>query len=171
MDQPALISQGRRSESPFDVATDEKVLAALGLAPEMQLILGDFRDAMRRPAGTGFYCYRAIESMMQVVRGDSEKEIYAWERLRSSLNISRKAIDTVKAHADDARHGKLNQITSEDRANVLIICDIIIERYITFLVSGKQQLPIANFPLLEDLTASSASPSKPPALTADSAFR
>lgn len=40
-----------------------------------QIVLQEFREAMGFAIGTGFYCYRAIEAMMQSIRtSDTEKE-------------------------------------------------------------------------------------------------
>jgi hypothetical protein len=40
-------------------ALDGRFVDAVGRNPAAQLVLADFREAMRLPIGTGFYCYRA----------------------------------------------------------------------------------------------------------------
>jgi hypothetical protein len=114
------------------------------------MVLGDFREAMRWPIGTGFFCYRAIEAIMHSMKAtESEDEAtVSWPRMRDCLRIERKAIDVVKAHADLPRHGKPSSITDKDRGTVLRLTDQIIERYLAFLVGGKKPLSAATFPML-----------------------
>jgi hypothetical protein len=114
-----------------------------------QLVLADFREAMRNPVGTGFFCYRAIEAMMQSMEATAaDKDSLAWDALRRVLQIDRSAIDAIKAHADFPRHGKVSSISDADRANVFRLTDKIIRRYLEYLHRGKAPLPEAEFPLL-----------------------
>jgi hypothetical protein len=112
-----------------------------------QMALADFRRAMTSAISTGFYCYRAIESIMQSVRtDDKEKESVAWDRMRQHLRIDRAAIDMIKKHADFPRHGRPSSISDSDRAAVFKVADEIVRRYLHYLVRGKSQLPNAQFP-------------------------
>jgi hypothetical protein len=100
-----------------------------------QIVLANFRAAMRVPVETGFYCYRAIEAMMQSMKsGPNDTDEAAWEKLRETLKIERDIIDSVKQHADLPRHGKPSVITDEERARVFQATDKIIERYLDYLV-------------------------------------
>ncbi len=103
------------------------------------LVLSDFQRAMRED--TGFYCYRAIESMMQSVKQDhglTEKP--AWARLRNDLKISQDSIYRVKDFADPVRHGKTKGMSDDDRAEILSTTDKIIDRFLRYLLSGRQPL-------------------------------
>lgn len=103
------------------------------------LALSDFQRAMRED--TGFYCYRAIESMMQSVKQDHGLgEKAAWERLRNDLKINRDTIDRVKEFADPVRHGKAKGMSDSDRAQVLTTTDKIIDRFLKYLLAGRQPL-------------------------------
>jgi hypothetical protein len=115
-----------------------------------EMVLADFREAMRNPVGTGFFCYRAIEAMMQGMKADpnDKDDAWAWGELRQRLQIDRSAIDAIKAHADYPRHGKLSWITDADRANLFRATDKIIFRYLTYLERGKTGLPSSEFSLL-----------------------
>jgi hypothetical protein len=117
------------------------------------LILQDFREAIQIARGTGFFCYRAIEAMMQSMKAaDSENEgSLSWPRLREVLRIDRSAIDYVKEHADFPRHGRPSDVTDAQRAKIFTITDEIVRRYLQYLRRGKTTLPEAEFPLLTKL--------------------
>lgn len=114
-----------------------------------RIALANFREAMRGPLGTGFFCYRAVEAMMQTMKSsDTEKEKHAWFRLRAALQIDESATRFLQGHADIPRHGKPNSISDEDRARVFEITDEIIRRYLHFVMRKRVTLPIAEFPML-----------------------
>jgi hypothetical protein len=55
-----------------------------------RMALADFRQAMQQPIGTGFFCYRAIEAMMQSMKEKpDEDENISWPRFRELLRIDR----------------------------------------------------------------------------------
>lgn len=86
----------RKSRFLNGTAISSDILISAMSHPSVKMILADFREAMRFATGTGFHCYRAIETMMQHMRGSrSEKE--AWQLLRATLKVERSAIDYVKA--------------------------------------------------------------------------
>ncbi len=116
-----------------------------------RLVVADFREAIRNPVGTGFFCYRAIEAMMQSmkVRPD-DKDGPAWDMLRSRLQLTRPAIEAIKGHADYPRHGKVSVICDADRAKVFQITDQIVKRYLAYLRGGKVPLTSPEFPPVSD---------------------
>lgn len=125
------------------------LLVAVSAKPSAQMVLADFREAMREAVGTGFYCYRAIEAMMQSMKVETiASDNSAWEQLRSRLRIDRSAIDEVKNHADFPRHGKPSGMTDAERAKVFSITDEIIRRFLEHLVCGKP-LDDPEFPLIK----------------------
>jgi hypothetical protein len=135
-----------RNNGTFDFPPEH--LDAIGKAPAAHAALADFRSAIRVPLQTGFFCYRAIESMMQSVKIDGEKDAVSWDRLRTDLNVSRAAIDRIKAHADWARHGGLGELTDADRVMLLTTARSAIGRYLDYLVGGKVSLPADTYPTL-----------------------
>jgi hypothetical protein len=124
------------------------ILAATSIPA--QLVLADFREAMLVAVGTGFFCYRAIEAMMQSMKvAPQEEDGPAWGRLRQTLCIDRSAIDDIKQHADFPRHGKPTTITDAERTIVFELTDKIIERFFEYLIRGKKALPPQEFPVLK----------------------
>ncbi len=114
-----------------------------------QLVLANFREAIRSPIDTGFFCYRAVEAMMQSMKADPiDKDAPAWEMLRDRLQISRSAIDEIKKHSEYPRHGKIASISAADRGKVFRLTDQMIKRYLEYLRRGKAPLFSSEFPSL-----------------------
>jgi hypothetical protein len=138
----------RRSGTTNEI--ESELLGAVLADIPSTIVLSDFREAMRNPVGTGFFCYRAIEAMMQSLKAhpdDDDKP--TWERLNGLLQIDESASKAVKAHANYPKHGKRFAITDQDRAMVFRITDEIIRRYLEYLKRGKAPLPASEFPLLK----------------------
>lgn len=143
---PVLVA--RRKREDLGKIKGELLLAVFG-SDSAKIALADFREAMRNPLGTGFFCYRAAEAMMQAMKShDAEKEKDAWPRLRVALQVDQSALMFLKSHADMPRHGKPNSITDAERARVFEITDEIIRRYLELLVRKCAALPAAEFPIL-----------------------
>ena len=149
IDIPALAA--RRVGNPSEISTD-RLIAVTQNIPAM-MVLADFRKAIRDPVGTGFYCYRCLEAMMQSMKEkDDEKDAVAWEQLRERLQIDRSAIDAVKAHADFPRHGRPSQISDAQRARVFDLTDEMIRRFLSYLTGGKRPLSENDFEILRSPT-------------------
>jgi hypothetical protein len=68
VDIPILAERRRENSNSLSM----KTLAAVGHSLFAQRALQDFQYAMREPIDTGFYCYRALEAMMQSFRKPEE---------------------------------------------------------------------------------------------------
>jgi hypothetical protein len=144
IDVPVLVARRKDRDQKLTKAD----LEAVGSSVPLQMALADFREAMRSPAGTGFFCYRAIEAMMQSMKNTPEKESATWERFRNALRVDASAIFYVKGHADFARHGKAAAASDAERGRVFEITDEIISRFMEHLRSGVEQLDASKFPTL-----------------------
>lgn len=143
---PILYSR-KDQTSTRELKTD--LIIAANASPSVQMILEDFRHAMHVPVGTGFFCFRAIEAMMQSVKVQpNEKDDTAWRRLRELLRVERAVIDEIKAHADFPRHGRPSSISDQERAKIFERTDEIIRRYLEYVLRGKQLLPGDEFPMM-----------------------
>jgi hypothetical protein len=138
----------RNSREKGNILEMDKFLPILHDLPA-QIVLADFREAMRNPVGTGFFCYRAIEAMMQSMKATAtDNDGPAWERLRQHLQVDRSAIDAIKDHADYPRHGKIFAIRDADRQIVFRLTDEIIRRYFEYLRRERAPLSDSDFHLL-----------------------
>jgi hypothetical protein len=70
--------------------------------------LSDFREATSNPVDTGFFCYRAIETLMQYHASsmpEATSKRVKWDAFREHYGIDRADIDYIKGFADPVRHG------------------------------------------------------------------
>ena len=141
-----ILAERRKARQSSELPAN--LLVAVSSEVSMQMVLSDFREAIRSPIGTGFFCYRAIEAMMQSMKNGNESDSTSWARLRNNLCVARVAIDYVKRHADLPRHGKVSVIADNERAKVFEITDEIIGRFIEYLMNEKHPLPGNKFPEL-----------------------
>lgn len=103
-----------------------------------QMALADFREAMRVPIQTGFFCYRAVEAIMQSIRIPGQSDPRAWEEMRTALRVERSAIDRIQRHASWARHGRTGVVTDADRVMLFRSTSKIIRRYIDYVLGGRR---------------------------------
>lgn len=104
--------------------------------------LSDIREAIRMPKDTGFFCYRAIETIKQFFfkQIGTKNESESWEELRQALKIERSQIDFIKSFADPIRHGHTKYISAEDRLRVLTITWDIMDRFIEYALNGYEPI-------------------------------
>jgi hypothetical protein len=135
------LHRGPEIESDLFIAATTNVAAGL--------VLRDLQLAMRDVIGTGFYCYRASEAMMQSMKTAQVKtDKQAWEQLNHVLSLDRSASEWIKQHADFPRHGKPSSITEADRLKILDLTDEIVHRYLEYLRRDLGPLPVKEFPAL-----------------------
>jgi len=147
---PVVADKRRRERTGERIEVRTALFMAVGQSTAAQMALDDFTSAMLRPTDTGFYCYRAIEAMMQSMKSGptDTNDGPAWERLRTDLRVERAVIAVVQKHAEMPRHGKPTGMSDADRATVLDLTDRIIERFLAYLLAGKQALSESDFPTL-----------------------
>jgi hypothetical protein len=89
----------------------------------IQRCFADLVSAMKNADETGFYCYRAIESLRQhcavkyKLRPDNKQE--QWEKLREIAACDEATVRYIKAAADPVRHGGVASIAADEREKLL----------------------------------------------------
>lgn len=100
----------------------------------LHLCFNDLAMAMKSPEGTGFYCYRAIESLRQhcIVKFSfpPDKKSEHWQKLREISGCNEETIREIKSAADPVRHGAITLITSQDREALFTKTWNIVDGYI-----------------------------------------
>ena len=96
--------------------------------------LKDLTSSMKYPDDTGFYCYRAIESLRHhcsSVHGlvDAEKS-RQWAKFREIAGCSEESIRIIKNAADPLRHGEVIGVTADKRAELFQITWDIVDAYL-----------------------------------------
>lgn len=99
--------------------------------------LKDLTSSMRYPIDTGFFCYRAIESLRQACAYQSEgkKNKQQWEGLSKMTGKAEGDIALIRKYAHPARHGDPIPISDEDRAELFENAWDIVEQYLNHLLS------------------------------------
>ena len=94
----------------------------------------DLMMAMKNPADTGFYCYRAIESLREHCTTkyniNTNNLSRQWEKLREVAKCDINTIMFIKEKADPVRHGGYISITSEVREELFLRTWDVVDAYI-----------------------------------------
>ena len=114
------------------------IMVALGASDGAYLrhALSDLREAIKSPKDTGFFCYRAVESLKNCVaarNGGSPDKAAEWEMFRSAYAIDKDQILDIKAFADPVRHGNVAhkwQVTDGDRSRLFTTAWRIVNQFI-----------------------------------------
>lgn len=128
------------SEPTIGVANDghmqidiQPYLQAISGNPYLRRAIADFRSAVRYPGETGFFTYRAIESLIQDIKNihgiPDRRKPDAIKIITESLNIDQEDIAFLRSMSGDVRHGKPTWISGENRIKCLTISRQIIVNY------------------------------------------
>jgi hypothetical protein len=94
----------------------------------------DLVSAMKNADDTGFYCYRAIESLRQhcIVKFglNPAKKPVQWAKVRELSGCSEEIIREIKAAADASRHGEVPKVTSDQRQRLFLITWNVVDGYL-----------------------------------------
>lgn len=129
---PALVERNQKRE-----LTEVKFIYPLCCGADglyLRRCLNDLNLAIKHPDDTGFYCYRALESLKQffgVLSGEKDDR-EQWKAMADALGG--KEVDTklIRDHAFPARHGVPNPITDEERRDIFLRTWNIVERFIDY---------------------------------------
>ncbi len=113
--------------------------------------LGDLRETIRSTLDTGFFCYRAVESISQHFTKENEDKKLGWERMRNSLRIDKSWIEDIKELADMQRHGKTPYMSGKDRVLVMHHAWKVIDRFCIYAHRDFKSLPENEFDLLKEI--------------------
>ncbi|MCL5037226.1 MAG: hypothetical protein M1269_08945 [Chloroflexi bacterium] len=137
-----------KDERPFSYKETWEIV---GKSPFLQHALANLRESIKVPHDTGFFCYRAVESIRQNFRkntnGNDKKS--SWERMRNALRIDKSWIDKLKVYGDPQRHGELKPISGEDRILLMEHAWKVVDRFLIYL-KRDSPLPVNEFPLLKE---------------------
>lgn len=97
----------------------------------------DLANAMKNPDDTGFYCYRAIESLRQhcIVRFKLNKNNKGeqWAKLREIAGCTEEITREIQVAADPVRHGEVASITSNERKRLFLITWDVVDGYLAHI--------------------------------------
>lgn len=109
--------------------------------------LSEIRQAIQYPDDTAFHAFRSVECLTYAFGRNNSK---GRTPLLIALNISNDwLVRNLEKPAGAVRHGALIPISEARRADLLKAAREAIDRFIQLKRRGVQQLPLAEFPLLE----------------------
>jgi len=116
----------------------QHIMVALGVPDGAYLrhALSDLREAIKSPKDTGFFCYRAVESLKNCVaarNGVSPDKPAGWETFRAAYSIEKDELLGIKAFADPVRHGNVAQaalLSDGDRSRLFTSAWRIVNNFI-----------------------------------------
>jgi hypothetical protein len=129
---PTLVERNQRRE-----LTEVKFIYPLCCGPEglyLRRCLNDLNLAIKHPDDTGFYCYRALESLKQffgALTGEKDDR-KQWAAMASTLGGKEEDIKPIKDLAFPARHGVPDPITDQQRKNIFLLTWDIVEKFIDY---------------------------------------
>ncbi|MBK9169986.1 MAG: hypothetical protein IPM24_21340 [Bryobacterales bacterium] len=109
----------------------QQVMTALDTQQGVYLrhALADLREATKSPKDTGFFCYRAVESLKNgavIQAGEraakSRKKSQDWQVFRETYSIEKEDILEIKKYADPVRHGNAFEavpLSDAERGHIL----------------------------------------------------
>jgi hypothetical protein len=95
--------------------------------------LNDLMSAMRNAEDTGFYCYRAIESLRHhctALYGLSNTKKEQWKKLQEVSGCDEATFRAIKIAADPLRHGEPSGATDAERATLFARTWNIVDGYL-----------------------------------------
>lgn len=94
----------------------------------------DLVSSMKHADDTGFYCYRAIESLRHHCAAvndlSSAKKCKQWEKFREVSGCDEQTLRAIQVAADPLRHGETVGISSEDREKLLTSTWDVVDAYL-----------------------------------------
>ena len=94
----------------------------------------DLASSMKHPDDTGFYCYRAVESLRHhcaAIHALSEADkATQWAKVRQVSGVEESVLRTIQSSADALRHGGIAQTSSEDRTTIFTLTWNVVDAYL-----------------------------------------
>jgi hypothetical protein len=134
-DIPVLAKRGAAID--LNVAANKLLPLCRGQnGPFLRRCFTDLSLAMRSAHDTGFYCFRAIESLKQSfpssLPAGNERDAEQWKAMAAAINASKEEMDLVRDFALPARHGVGKPVTDEERKQMFLKTWDIVERYVNY---------------------------------------
>jgi hypothetical protein len=126
--------------------TDEHISGlstlSVNIVPYVRVALSDYNNALCSVASAGFYCYRAIESLVRSFAEINKIEInkdtksLLWKYFKEAVQVGDDIIYYIKNLSDSERHGAPTAIRGADRERKLNYTKKIIDNYITYCLTN-----------------------------------
>lgn len=130
---------GPKDTSKIDISS---LLQAANNNSYFRHAVNDFRSALSMPYDTGFFCYRAYESLiLDVMKSNNigkNNKPAGIIKILHILSINDECATYLKSLNVDVRHGHPVSITADERRIALLIVQAMLKRYAEFFNYGKK---------------------------------
>jgi hypothetical protein len=100
----------------------------------MNRCFADLASSMKHADDTGFYCYRAVESLRHhcaAIHGLTEaNKAKQWDKFREISGCTEETLRQIKLAADPLRHGEAFDCSGEDRAKLFTSTWDVVDGYL-----------------------------------------
>jgi hypothetical protein len=119
-------------------------------SPHLGRALADLRRAMEYAWDTAFFCFRAVEDIMQAFSSaGKEDRPAAWKKMREELNIDRTWLKELEDESKLSRHGRPRSLSRAERVLLMERAWRVIDRFSAYRkLGGQASLPHSDFPVL-----------------------
>jgi len=106
-------------------------------------VFTDFHNAIKYPAQTAQYCFRAIEIIRQnyyediTNTNDDTRRNDGWGNLRTELNYTRQDFNEIERFGLPNRHGQYPAITYNERERIMNFTRRLIDRFVDKRLEGQ----------------------------------
>jgi hypothetical protein len=138
--------QQSASERPLETQTFINLAIRNGY---LRSALSDLNSAIRFPNDTGFYCYRAIETLMQEFKQAGDDNKAAWPKFRAALLVTQTWIKPLTDKSISNRHGEMTGLSGNERVSLMKQAWTLVYRYARLKLLNATKLPDSDFPLLD----------------------
>jgi|SRR5918996_1913116 hypothetical protein len=133
IDIPCLAERGKSIDLQDALLTlRDKTIGPNGVF--LHRCFSDLASSIKHADDTGFYCYRAIESLRHhcaALHGlSSAEKSKQWEKFREVSGCDEQTLHAIKVAADPLRHGEAAGISSEDRENLFTSTWDVVDGYL-----------------------------------------
>jgi hypothetical protein len=137
----------KQSAHERPIPTEELINLAL-TNTYLRSALSDLNEAITSPNDTGFYCYRAIETLMQEFKLPGEDSKATWPRFREALRVTQHWIKPLTDKSISNRHGELKTLSGNERVFLMSRSWMLVYRFARLRLLRTASLPESDFPLL-----------------------
>jgi len=105
----------------------------------LQHCFADLREAIRSPLDSGFFCYRALESLVQYYRQTHQLKTKtdAWAMLRDQTHSTEEDCRRIERAAQPVRHGQPRRYEPTERAEIMHLTWRIVESFVANAVKAN----------------------------------
>ncbi len=125
--------------------TEDEIMNAMKVAPQLANSLADLRRAVRYPIDSAFHCFRAVDGLRGFFRTGSESSDKEWSALSKAINADACYVEELRGFATAQRHGELFPTTAEQSTDWYCRARTVVGRFVRYVNGGRVELVPPSF--------------------------